>query len=98
MLYGSYGYKQPIKIGVDTDAKHIGIAVISESRVLIKGEVELRDDIKSNLDTPAHYAEVADLKKHVIENVDFSIERDRKAGCRRAYKAESIILLCGLTE
>lgn len=37
--------KQKISIGVDTGAVHIGIAIISENKVLAKGEVELRDGI-----------------------------------------------------
>lgn len=42
---------QEIHIGVDTGAKHIGIAVTSEDKVLAKGEIELRDDIHKNMDT-----------------------------------------------
>lgn len=37
--------KQKISIGVDTGAVHIGIAIMSENKVLAKGEVELRDGI-----------------------------------------------------
>lgn len=51
LLYGSYGYKQEIHIGVDLGAKHIGLAVTSQGNVLTKGEIELRQDIKSNLET-----------------------------------------------
>ena len=40
---------QPVSIGVDTGAKHIGIAITSEDKVLVKGEIELRDDISENL-------------------------------------------------
>ena len=38
-------------MGVDTGAKHIGIAIISEDKVLAKGEVELRDGIHDNMTT-----------------------------------------------
>lgn len=37
--------KQKISIGIDTGAVHIGIAIVSENKVLAKGEVELRDGI-----------------------------------------------------
>ena len=46
---------QECHIGIDTGSKHIGIAVTSEDKVLIKGEIELRQDVKSNLDTRRSY-------------------------------------------
>ena len=45
LLYGSSGYKQAVDIGVDLGAKHIGIAIQSENKVITKGEIELRSDI-----------------------------------------------------
>ena len=42
---------QDVHIGVDTGAKHIGIAATSGNKVLIKGEIELRDDIHKNMQT-----------------------------------------------
>jgi len=55
LLYGSSGYKQAVDIGVDLGAKHIGIAIQSENKVITKGEIELRSDIKSNIDTRRQY-------------------------------------------
>ena len=55
LLYGSYGYKQEINVGVDLGAKHIGLAITSQDTVLAKGEIELRQDIKSNLETRRIY-------------------------------------------
>lgn len=46
---------QECNIGIDTGSTHIGLAVTSEDRVLFKGEVELRQDVKSNLDTRRMY-------------------------------------------
>lgn len=40
---------QEVHIGVDTGAKHIGIAVTSEDEVLAKGEIELRDGIHEDM-------------------------------------------------
>ena len=40
---------QEVHLGVDTGAKHIGMAATSEDKVLIKGEIELRDDIHKNM-------------------------------------------------
>lgn len=47
--------KQDCHIGVDTGSKHIGLAVTSENKVLFKAEVELRQDVKSNLDIRRMY-------------------------------------------
>lgn len=51
LLYGSWGYKQPVSVGVDLGAKHVGVAVASDTRVLAKGEIELRDDVSALLTT-----------------------------------------------
>lgn len=42
---------QEVHLGVDTGAKHIGIAATSGNKVLVKGEIELRDDIHKNMQT-----------------------------------------------
>ena len=55
LLYGSSGYKQKIDVGVDLGAKHTGIAMTSQDKVLVKGEIELRQDVKSLLDTRRTY-------------------------------------------
>ena len=41
---------QDIHIGIDTGAKHIGVAASSGTKVLTKGEIELRDDIHKNME------------------------------------------------
>ena len=40
---------QDVHIGVDTGSKHIGIAVTSDDKVLVKGEIELRDGIHRDM-------------------------------------------------
>jgi hypothetical protein len=49
LLYATGELKQDINIGIDTGAKHIGVAITSEDKVLIKGEIELRDGISDNM-------------------------------------------------
>lgn len=49
LVYGSSGYKQPIEVGVDLGAKTAGVAITSEGNVLVKGELELRQDVKENM-------------------------------------------------
>jgi len=55
LFHGSSGYKQNVSIGVDLGAKHIGVAIQSNNKVLAKGEIELRSDIKSNIDAKRIY-------------------------------------------
>lgn len=55
LLYGSTGYKQDINLGIDSGQRHIGIAVTSQDKVLFQGEIELRQDVKSLLDTRRSY-------------------------------------------
>ncbi|WP_242224760.1 RNA-guided endonuclease IscB [Bacillus cereus group sp. BfR-BA-01380] len=40
---------QPVTIGIDSGAKHIGIAITTEDKVLAKGTTQLRQDVKDNL-------------------------------------------------
>lgn len=51
LTYATGETKQDCHIGIDTGSKHIGFAITCESKVLFKGEIELRQDVKSNLDT-----------------------------------------------
>lgn len=55
LIYGSSGYKQKIDVGVDLGAKHVGLAITSVDKILIKGEIELRSDVKSLLETRKTY-------------------------------------------
>ena len=41
--------------GVDTGSKHIGVAVVSNDRVLYQSQTELRDDIKRKIDSRRSY-------------------------------------------
>ncbi len=55
LLYATGEATQSINIGIDLGAKHIGVAIQTENKVLAKGEVELRDDVKSKIDTKRIY-------------------------------------------
>ena len=55
LCYATGESKQDCNIGVDTGSKHIGLAITSEDKVLFKGEIELRQDVKSNLDKRRMY-------------------------------------------
>lgn len=51
LLYGSSGYKQPVTLGVDAGAKHIGVSASTERKELYSADVELRTDIVDLLST-----------------------------------------------
>jgi len=51
LLFGSYGYKQDIILGIDAGSKTIGLSAISGKRELFSAEVELRTDIVDLLST-----------------------------------------------
>ena len=55
LLYGSSGHTQDINLGVDLGSKYIGLALTSEDKVLVKGEIELRQNVKSLLETRKIY-------------------------------------------
>ena len=47
--------RQKIDIGIDTGAKNIGVAIVSNDKILYKAEVELRQDISSNIYSKSIY-------------------------------------------
>lgn len=46
LLYKSGSTTQPVELGIDTGSQHIGVAVVSENRVLDKAEYELRSSME----------------------------------------------------
>lgn len=55
LLFGSSSYTQKVNIGIDVGAKYVGVAIQSQNKVIAKGTIELRDDVKSNLETKKIY-------------------------------------------
>ena len=49
LLYDSTTYTQPVTLGVDAGAKHIGLSATTDTKELYSGEVLLRTDVVSNL-------------------------------------------------
>ena len=45
LLYGSSGYKQPIKLGVDSGYQNIGLSATTAKKEIFSAEVKLRKDI-----------------------------------------------------
>jgi len=55
LLYGSSGYKQPIRLGVDSGFKHVGLSAVSDKQELYSVEVQLRIDIVNLLSERRSY-------------------------------------------
>ena len=55
LTYATGEAKQEVTVGVDEGTRHIGIAIVSQDKVLAKGEIELRQDVHSLLMTRAQY-------------------------------------------
>ncbi len=55
LTYATGEAKQEVIIGIDEGARHIGIAIVSQDKVLAKGEIELRQDVHSLLLTRVQY-------------------------------------------
>lgn len=55
LCYATGEAKQAITVGVDEGSRYVGIAIVSQNKVLAKGEVELRQDVHSLLLTRAQY-------------------------------------------
>ncbi len=49
LLYPSGETVQSCSFGIDTGSRHIGIAITSADKVILKGEIELRQDVSSNI-------------------------------------------------
>jgi len=80
LIYGSYGYVQPTTLGVDTGAKNVGLAVVTDAgKVLYTAEVELRKDIKENLITKKRLRRFRRSRKTRYRKVRF-LNRRRESG------------------
>ena len=55
LIYGSSGYKQDVKLGVDTGYKHVGLSAVSDAKELFCSEVGLRTDIPKLLSEKRQY-------------------------------------------
>lgn len=55
LCYATGEAKQEVTVGIDEGARHVGVAIVSQDKVLVKGEIELRQDVHSLLLTRAQY-------------------------------------------
>ena len=70
---------QEVHLGVDTGAKYIGIAATSGNKVLVKGEIELRDDVHENMVNRSRARKLRRNKKTRYRKAKF-LNRKRQEG------------------
>lgn len=51
LTYDSTEYVQDVTLGQDTGSKHVGTACVGNDKALYQSQIELRDDIKSKMDS-----------------------------------------------
>lgn len=49
LLYGSYGYKQTVTLGIDKGAKETGISCVGNGKVLLSAQINHRTDISGKI-------------------------------------------------
>ena len=79
LLYSTGETAQPVKIGIDTGAKYIGVAITSNNNVLAKGEIELRQDVSDNVTTRATLRKTRRARNTRYREARF-LNRKRKEG------------------
>lgn len=55
LLFGSYGYKQDITIGIDTGYDKVGVSVLTSVKELFSSVFKLRSDISNRMTTRSMY-------------------------------------------
>lgn len=76
--YCSGESNQICKIGIDTGSKNIGIAITSNKNVLFKGEIELRQDVKSNIYLRKEYRRARRSRKTRYRKARFLNRKKKK--------------------
>ena len=71
LTYPTGESKQEVSVGIDEGSRHIGIAIVSQDKVLAKGEVELRQDVHSLLFTRSQYRRSRRFRKTRYHKVRF---------------------------
>ena len=79
LCYATGEAKQEVTIGIDEGARYIGIAIVSQNKVLVKGEVELRQDVHSLLLIRAQYRRSRRFRKTRYRKARF-INRKKPKG------------------
>jgi len=85
LLYETTEHIQPVTVGIDDGGINIGIAAVSNGKVLFQQEVVLRSDVKSKLDTRRQYRKSRRNRK----------TRYRKSRCLNRKSSIPTCKVCG---
>ena len=88
LCYTTGEAKQEVTIGIDEGARHIGIAIVSQGKVLAKGEVELRQDVHFLLTTRAQYRRSRRFRKTRYRKARFLNRRKSKGWLPPSIRAK----------
>lgn len=80
LLYPTGETTQQCNLGIDSGAKHIGIAIVSNNKVLVKGEIELRNDIKELLASRKIYRKSRRQRKTRYRKARWLNRKNKKQG------------------
>ena len=79
LCYATGEAKQEVTVGIDEGVRHVGVAIVSQDKVLVKGEIELRQDVHSLLMTRAQYRRSRRFRKTRYRKARF-LNRKRPEG------------------
>lgn len=78
LLYATGEAKQEVSVGVDEGAHYIGIAITSQGKILAKGEIELRQDVHSLLETRRQHRRGRRFRKTRYRKARFQNRRKKE--------------------
>ena len=79
LCYATGEAKQEVTVGIDEGVRHVGVAIVSQDKVLVKGEIELRQDVHSLLLSRAQYRRSRRFRKTRYRKARF-LNRKRPEG------------------
>jgi hypothetical protein len=79
LLYATGETVQECRVGIDTGARMIGVAITSEEKVLAKGEIEIRQDVSDNVTSRAMFRRTRRSRKTRYRQARF-LNRKRPTG------------------
>lgn len=87
LLYGSSGYRQPIKVGVDAGSQTIGLSAATSSEEVFAAEVKPRNDVVNNLSTRREFRKARRNRKTRYRKPRFN---NRVHGKKKGWLAPSV--------
>ena len=90
LLYGSYGYTHNTNLGIDLVFIFIVVSITSQDKVLSKGEIELRQDVSSLIETKAILRRSRRSRKSRFRKCKFNFRNKRVFSAPKETKLKPI--------